>query len=314
MADPVPTPSPIPSPAPVDPAPAPIVADPAPAPAPADPAPAPVPADPTPEHKGDWPDDWREKYAGEDPAALKRLQRYGSPKAALDALFNAQKKISSGELTKTPAKDAPPEEVAAWREANGIPTEASGYDITLKDGLIPSEADKPIVDAFLQRAHETNMRPEQVKEALGFYFEEQERQLVEQHAYDIGVKEACEESLRAEWGADYKRNLMAVNELLSAVPGGVQDQLLNGRLADGTPIASSPEVIRWLTGLARELNPIATVVPGSGTNALAAVDSELGTLRKMMGDTKSEYWKGPNAAKMQARYRELTAAKQKGRV
>jgi hypothetical protein len=33
----------------------------------------------------------------------------------------------------------------------------------------------------------------------------------------------------------------------------------------------------------------------------------------MMGDRKSEYWKGPNAAKHQNRYRELVAYQQKGR-
>jgi hypothetical protein len=31
----------------------------------------------------------------------------------------------------------------------------------------------------------------------------------------------------------------------------------------------------------------------------------------MMGDEKSEYWKGPNSAKNQARYRELIDAQKK---
>ena len=62
-----------------------------------------------------------------------------------------------------------------------------------------------------------------------------------------------------------------------------------------------------------QINPIATVVPGSGTNAVQAVENELADLRKMMGDHSSEYWKGPMAAKHQARYKELVGAVSKGR-
>lgn len=315
MADPTPTPSIDPSPAPVDPTPAPAPVNPQPpapnpAPAPTDPNPAPAP-DPT---TGRWPEDWREKYVeqhGGDPKMLKRLQRYASPDAAIDALFAAQTRISSGELRSALKPDATPEEKAEWREQNGIPAAPSEYKIALPSGLVVGEADKPVVDAFLQRAHDANMHPDQVNQALGFYFEQQEAMAQEQAAFDIGSQQACEDLLREEYGPEYRRNLQAVNELLSSAPGDITEKLLHGRLADGTPIGNSPEVIRWLVGLAREMNPIGTVVPGSGTNAMQAVETELGNLRKMMGDRTSEYWKGPNAQKNQNRYRELVAASQK---
>lgn len=310
MADALPTPSPTPSPEPT-PAPAPTP-EPTPSPAPApEPAPQPTP-EPAPEPKGVWSEKWREEYAGEDPAILKRLQRYQSPKAALDALFNAQNKISSGGLKSALKPDASPEEVKAWREDNGIPVEPSGYDTTLPNGLVLSEADKPMIDAFVQRAHATNMTPGQVKEALAFYAETQEQELVQLRANDIGTKEACEELLRQEWGPDYRTNLKASEELLQSA--GLLDMFAGSRLPDGTPFINSPDVMRWVAGLARELNPIGTVVPGSGTNALQVVDGELDGLRKMMGDSKSEYWRGANAAKNQARYKQLIEAKQKGRV
>lgn len=315
MADLTPTPS-NPSPAPVDPTPAPAPApvDPSPAPPP-NPAPVdPTPADPAPEAKGTWPEDWREKYVeqhGGDPKMLKRLQRYASPQAALDALFAAQNKISSGELRSSLKADATPEEKAEWREQNGIPASPTEYKIALPSGLVVGERDKPIVDDFLKRAHDANMHPDQVNQALGFYFEQQEIVAQEQAAFDIGTKEACEDLLREEYGSEYKRNMMAVNELLKGAPGDIAEKLLNGRLDDGTPIGNSPEVIRWLVGLAREMNPIGTLVPGSGSNAMQAAETELGNLRKMMGDKSSEYWKGPNAQKNQERYRALVSATQK---
>jgi hypothetical protein len=319
MADPVPTPS---DPSPANPAPVPPPVDPTLAPAPVpdpihEPTPTPIPDSAPEPDKGIWPEDWREKYVeqhGGDPKLLKRLQRYASPQAAFDALFAAQAKISSGQISTPLKPDATPEEKAEWREVNGIPAKPEDYKVTLPNGLVFAERDKPTVDAFLQRAHEQNYTPAQVNDALGFYAEQQERAEQDLLANDLGTQQACEDILREEYGPEYRRNLQAASELLAGVPGDIKDKLLNGRLEDGTPIGNSPEVIRWLVGLARELNPIGTVVPGSGSNAVQALESEMDGLRKMMGDYKSEYWKGPNSQKHQARYKELLEAKQKGRV
>lgn len=318
MADSVPTPS-IPSPAVVDPAPvveSPIVApvvDPVGDPAPSSPNPDPV----VDEVKGTWPEDWREKYVeqhGGDPKLLKRLQRYASPQAALDAMFAAQGKISSGQIGTPLKADATPEEKAEWREVNGIPENASDYKVTLPNGLVFAERDKPIVDAFLERAHENNYTPLQVNDALSFYADQQMKAEQQLMANDIGSQQACEDILREEFGPEYRRNLIAVDEMLSGVPGSVKDQILLARTEDGVALGNDPAVVRWLVGLARELNPIGTVVPGSGTNAVQALETEMNALRAEMGDHKSPYWKGPEAEKKQARYRELVAAKQKGRM
>lgn len=309
MADPVldtPTPAPVApapaDPAPIDPAPAPVD----PAPPPADPAPA--PAEPTSE----WPADWRQKYS-QDPAVQKRLERYGSPKAALDALFAAQTRISKGDLLPALKDNATPEDVADYRAAHGIPATAAEYDLTLPNGLVIGEADKPMVDEFLARAHETNMHPTQVKEALGWYMDKQEQARAAQTARDTEARMACLDTLREEFGPDYKREVKIAMGVLDSAPPEVKDRFLAGRLSDGTLIGDDPAVIRWLNGLSRELNPVGTVVPGSGTNAVQAVEAEIASMRKMMADHKSDYWKGPMAAKNQARYRELTSALSKGK-
>ena len=81
---------------------------------------------------------------------LKKLGRYASPQAALDALFNAQARISSGELKAPLKEDATPEEKAAWRAENNIPETPDKYELKLSDGLIVGDADKPLVDDFLK--------------------------------------------------------------------------------------------------------------------------------------------------------------------
>jgi len=91
----------------------------------------------------------------------------------------------------------------------------------------------------------------------------------------------------------------------------MKEKFMEGRLGDGTPMASDPSMLNWLVSMSRQINPVATVVPGSGQNAMQAVESEITTLKAMMGDRSSEYWKGDNAVKNQARYLELVGAKQR---
>lgn len=302
MPDPMPTPSPSPAPD-LTPTPTPAP-EPTPTPTPA-PEPAPTP-EPTPEPpKADWPEDWRKIVAGGDEKKLKRLERYASPAAAVDALFAAQAKISDGSLKSALKPDATPAELAAWRSENGIPEDPSGYDLTLKDGLILSEADKPMAQEFLKLAHAANMHPTQVKEALGWYVSQQLEAATAQSEFDATTRANTEDELRREYGNDYRRNIQIARDM---IPEGIRDRFLGGRLSDGTPVGNDPATIRWLVGLARELNPIGAVVPGAGVGAAQAVETELAELRKQMGDTKSAYWSKTDGPRLQARFRELTDA------
>lgn len=294
-------PAPQPTPQPVDPAPV----DPKPAdPAPADLAPVDPPADPV---AGDWPEDWRSKAAGGDEKLMKFLERYNSPKAVVGALVDARKLISQG-VNRPPKADATPEEVAAWRAENGIPEKPDGYEVSLPDGFVIGEADKPVVDSFLERMHGKNVPPDVVNEALGWYYQEQAQQMEAQAEADLDFRGKGQDELREEYGSEYKRNIRIA---LEVVPEDIKDEFLGGRLADGTMIGDNPAVIRWLSGMARQINPLATVVPGTGTNAMQAMETELAGLRSMMGDKKSAYWQKGTGEKLQARYRELVAAQQR---
>lgn len=261
----------------------------------------------------DWPADWREKHAKGDEKVLKRLQRYASPQAALDALFHAQNRITSGELKSALKPDATPEEKATWRAENGIPETPDKYDTTLKDGVVLSERDKPVVDEFLKLAHERNMRQEDVTEVLSWWGGEQMRQETERAARDHEARMETEVQLRQEFGPEFKRNMKIAADLLANAPDPEFGQrLMTARAADGKLLGDDPGFIRWLVSQARELNPVATVVPGA-SNPSQAIETELAGLRAKMGDRASDYWKGPMATKHQARYRELIAATQKGR-
>ena len=259
-------------------------------------------------------DDWaatRTKIAGADEKLLKQLSRYGSLDEAVKAGVEAQKKLAGTRSVAKPGKDATDAEKAAYREANGIPESADKYDLQLPAGLVIGDADKPFLDAFLKTAHENNLSPEQVNAAANSHFALLEQQVQARNARDEETKVAANEALTEAWGSERDLNLNLIHGLLDTAPAGVKEQLLGARMSDGTPFGNSADALKWLATLARDSNPMATVVPGSGASAQQALAGELEQIQSLMGDTKSEYWKGPKALRMQERYRELLEVQEK---
>jgi len=261
--------------------------------------------------KGYWPEDWRKNLAGEDEKALKRLERYGSPKDLASALFAAQAKISSGQLKSALPENATPEQLAAWRADNGIPESPDKYDVTIAEGHVWGEADKPLIDSFAKAAHEANMTPAAVKSALKWYGDLQAQQVEQVQNADAQFKKDNVDELREEWGGEYRLNLRVVDEFFESLPDGLGEVLLSARDANGRQLAANAKVIRWANQMQREANPLSTVVPGSGVNSMQAMEGEITQIKALMGDENSKYYKGPEAKKLQARYLELLAAKER---
>lgn len=300
---PAPAPSPSPSPAP-GPSPSPSPA-PAPAPAPG-PAPAPAPAPGVEDTKPVWPDNWRETVSKGDAKILKRMERYASPEALAEALVAAQNRISSGELKPVLAKNATPEQVAEWRAANGVPETPDKYDL---GAAKVSDAGKAFLEKYLPIAHAANMTPEQVKANLSFIAQVNKDESDARALNDRQVQDDGEELLRAEWGGEFKRNINFIHNLLDgAATPEFKDKFLGGRLADGTPIGSDPESLRFLMQLALVQNPTGTLVPGYNANPAQGVDEEIAKIDKMMRTDRKAYDKDE---KVQARYRELLEAREK---
>lgn len=262
------------------------------------------------EPKGYWPDDWRTKTAEReaDPKErekfLKRLERFSSPDDAFKALREQDKKLSSGKLIE-PLPDKPtPEQLADWRKKNGIPLEPKDYDLKLDGGVIIGDEDRPLVEKFVERMHKAHATPAQVNEAIQVFYDlrqDDSRALAE---FDATRAKEAEDVLREEWGGEYRMNMNINDNLLATVPEDVRENLLGGRMKDGTLVKDSPEFRRMLNSLAREANPIATVVPASGQNGMEAIDSEIASIKGKM-HTKAY------TPEVRARYRQLLEAKEK---
>lgn len=257
---------------------------------PATPKNQPAPVDAVPK----WGDDWREKIAGQDEKMQKHLSRFNSIEDIAKSNLELREKISKGEYKRAtePPKD---DEIALkeWRTENGVPESADKYSIP--EGIIVGEDDKPILNEFLKSMHERNVPDSYTKPAVEWYFKLQEQQLAQEAEFDKAQKIETEETLRKEWGAEYRSNYAEVENF---VKGRFSEPVANALLA-------SSDTVIALAAMSREINPTITLFPNSQNAGQSLVDELKSIESKMHTDA---YKKDP---KMQQRYGELLAASMK---
>lgn len=260
------------------------------------------------EPAGQWPDNWRDLAAGGDADMAKLAQRYATPSDVMKALKAAQTKISSGQMTTKLGENPTEEELATFRKENGIPEKPEAYEVKLPNGVVLGDQDAPLADGFKGAAHAANLSATQFNKVMDWYFGEQTKQQEALAEGDTQFRQQTEDTLRNEWGGEYRGNVQAVNNLLALAPDGVAQRLLGGRMADGSMVANDPAVIKWLHGLARELNPAASALPPGMPATTASVTSRIAEIEKVMREDQGAYWKDQ---KMQEEYRALLGAKEK---
>jgi len=257
-----------------------------------------------------WPDDWRQQLAGDDAKRLEKLGRFDSPAAILKALEDTQKKISEGLKPKArPDAKATAEELAAYRKEAGIPETVDDYvkAIELPDKRVIGDEDKPVVSAFAERALAKNIPPKDIAELVDEYYAIQEEQVALQAEKDAEFKNEAMKGLREEWGGDFKANVNAMRPYFEGVEPELFDNLMGGRLSDGTKIGDHPGMIRFFVAKSLQENPAATVVPAGG-NQIETIQNEIATLEKRMGEDRNAWFKDKPA---QERLQKLYEAQEK---
>jgi hypothetical protein len=233
------------------------------------------------------PENWREIAANGDTKRLQQLQRYSDYNAFVNSAFSLKEKLSSGEYKRPLPKDATPEQVKEWRTENGLPESPEGYNIELANGMVPGEADKPILEDLKKFAFEKNLAPAQLNELTSWYYQKQDEVAKQQQVADVQFHEEAKDALMSEWGLkDYRQNLAAMTAMRDQMPQGLADRVLAGRTSDGKRIGDDPTFLKWFASVSREFNPSATVVGLEGSNT---VESELESIRRMRREDPSKY-------------------------
>lgn len=291
------------------------------------------------EPKGYWPEDWRQKvaehYGAGNPKAvekeLRRLESINDPAGLFAHMRGMENTWATKNFVKLPSKDAKPEEIAEFNKAIGVPESPDDYlkDLKFDDGLVLGDEDKPMAEDFAKSvAHETGMTPAQMQKAVGWYLRQQQEQIYALDEQDEQFQTEARQALQEELGPTYKRLINNVSSVFQRAAGGtdinnsdsVYARLLGGRTADGKIIGNDPDVVRWLVGLAQDINPAASVIEDGDLSAQSVDDKIADFERRMAGKTKDgehdpavrkAYFKDEKA---QAEYRRLINARSKIRA
>jgi hypothetical protein len=278
--------------APVQPDPAPQ-ADPAPEPKPEATTPASVleadpKAQPEPVAPQDWPDDWRQKMAGEDEKALKQLERVKSPADLLKRYTDAQKKISQGVKPLTIDEKSSEEDIAAYRKAVGIPEDVKDYEITFSENMQPTDADKQVLSDFKQAAFDKNIPPDQAQSMLDWYEVSMEAQAQDMAEHAENFRTETTEALRQEWGGEYQSNLNAIKTYLESNLGENYTELAHKQFTDGTFLGDDPNFLRMMAGPATDHVGPNAIFSGDVETATKSLEERKAELLKLRGGTRDE--------------------------
>jgi len=270
--------------------------DPAPAdpvdPAPLDPAPNDPPADPPANYFGEgMPETWRndalskagfEEGSDDYAKALKQLDRVSDMGSFTKNYLSAQDKIRKGEISNGLPDDPSDEQMAAYREAQGVPETAKDYQLSLDDGLVLGEGDEAIMGGIYDIAHANNISSEAMSAMTNAMLSGRQVEADARISQDGIDQQLTDSQLKEAWGGDMTTNINMVKGLISQLPESIKESFENARLPDGKAIFNSPEMMIAMSDWARKINPSATVVPNSA-NPMQSMNDEIKKFEGMMG-------------------------------
>lgn len=246
-----------------------------------------------------------------------QLGRYGSLEDALLAGWNAQEKLRSGKVKEALPDGATPEEVAEWRQANGIPDAPEKYEILPVDGHKWSEADQPALQRLKQMAHSMNLGGKEVNGIAALYAglvqeakEAQEERLQQIDRQDL---QSVRDTLRDELKSEYKHSVTLMKQMLEdseLFPDGLGGELAQVRLSNQTRLINHPAFVKFMIETARERRGEGGFISGGEA---AAFQSEKAELEALMNSDISTYqslpWKSSGKTGSE-RYLELMREEQ----
>lgn len=241
-----------------------------------------------------WPDDWRNQFAGENKDLVKRFDRFDSPAALAKSYIALEQRVRSGEFKRsTPLPEGADEAaVAKWREDNGLPTKADGYEIA-PPGIDLATLDantKASISAFQETFLKAGVSKDQAKAVSNGIFQLAEQQIQAEAVATAQHIDKAEDALRADWGTDYRTNLtMNRNQLTKAFGEDLASQMLEAKLPNGMKLGNVPEFSKSINQWARSNG--GDILIGDGGSAAKTIDSRIAEIETLMSKDMGQYTK-----------------------
>jgi hypothetical protein len=224
----------------------------------------------------------------EDPKQAKLLERFQKPAEIAKAWLAAQQKIRSGEYKRAAPVGDKPEEIKAWRDEQGIPDSPDGYEIPGVDLATLDPETKATLDHMRTRLHGENFDKGKATVVASILQEVATMQAERTAEADATRMDAVEDTLRAEWGPEYRKNLNMNGALLSQHFGDEMDSVLSARMPNGTRLADHPVFNKFLNAMARATGN--DVMFDGDVAGGKSVDSRLEEIRQVMNTNINDYY------------------------
>ena len=199
------------------------------------------------------------------------------------SFVNAQRLIGADKipLPKNPTED----DLSNIYSKLGRPDEPSGYAIQA-DGQILTEGD---VNTYTDIAHKLGLSKTQANGILDYY-RSSIQQTTEAMSKDAQQeKQMIEESLKAEWGANYDAKVNQANRAVADIAG---EDLLNMVLEDGTKVGNHPAFIKAFANFADFKTSVTkedTISENSVNYRMSPADAQ-SKIDSTMSDNSHPYW------------------------
>jgi len=201
---------------------------------------------------------------------------------------NAQRLIGADKipLPKNPTED----DLSNIYSKLGRPDEPSGYAIQA-DGQILTEGD---VNTYTDIAHKLGLSKAQANGILDYYRSSIQQTTEAMSKDSEQQRQQIEQSLKAEWGADYDAKVTQANRAVSDIAG---EDLLQMVLQDGTKVGNHPAFIKAFASFADFKNSVTkedTISENSVNYRMSPADAQ-SKIDSIMNDKSHPYWDRKNA-------------------
>lgn len=248
----------------------------------------------------------KQKLSKGDEKIAKYLDKFKNIEDLVKSSRELESKFHKTRAIPELAKDATPEQIKEYREAVGIPESWDKYNIEL-DGVNIGEADKPIVDDFLKRAHERNLKPSEIKGALQTYFEvatQRNKEFIqnaERNTFEV------EKSLRKEWAHNFDANKnMITNHLQKEFGEEDFNKITSATLSDGTMLINNPKLLNYFLNGAKSTGQSHTILPNASDPI--SLTGRAKEIQKLQAENPQAYYNNPKIAE---EYKMITEALKK---
>ena len=203
------------------------------------------------------------------------------------SFVNAQRLIGADKipLPKNPTED----DLSNIYSKLGRPDEPSGYAIQA-DGQILTEGD---VNTYTDIAHKLGLSKAQANGILDYYRSSIQQTTEAMSKDSEQQRQQIEQSLKAEWGADYDAKVTQANRAVSDIAG---EDLLQMVLQDGTKVGNHPAFIKAFANFADFKNSVTkedTISENSVNYRMSPADAKA-KIDTIMNDRSHAYWDRKN--------------------